>query len=107
MGTRKSHIQAPRCLSPEARRFFLDTVREYDLAGDTASLTLLANAAWALHRLREAEAVLRREGPTVTDRFGQVKVHPCAVRVDSENGNLNRALHELGLNLSPDSGGCP
>jgi hypothetical protein len=86
MGTRKSHIQAPRCLSPEARRFFLDTVREYDLAGDTASLTLLANAAWALHRLREAEAVLR---------------------VDSENGNLNRALHELGLNLSPDSGGCP
>jgi phage terminase small subunit len=47
-----------------------------DEIADASSLTLLENAARALDRLRQAEAVVRKEGATIKDRFEQLRPHP-------------------------------
>lgn len=90
----------PSGLSAEARKLYVETAEEYSIS-DPASLVLLLNAARALDRLRLAEAAVKASGATFTDRFGQVKVNPMAVRIDNENLTLARCLRELGLDLSP------
>jgi hypothetical protein len=92
-----SHCKAR--LTPEARALFEQTVRIYGI-DDPPSLTLLLNAAFALVRLRVAEAVVAKEGSTFRDRFNQVKSHPACARIDAENATIARCLRELGLDLS-------
>jgi phage terminase small subunit len=85
---------APRGLSAEAQKLYRETVREtgMDVIDDAASLTLLENGCRALMRLREAEAVLRKEGQTIVDRFGQLKPHPMTVRIDAEGQTIRQSL---------------
>ena len=84
----------PRGLSAEAQKLYRETVREagLDVIDDSASLTLLENACRALMRLRLAEKVVRAEGSTITDRFGQVKPHPAVSRIDAEGLALRQSL---------------
>ena len=85
---------APRGLSAEAKRLFREVVVQngLDTIDDAASMTLLENASRALMRLREAEAVIRREGQTVRDRFRQLKPHPMAARIDCEGLTIRQSL---------------
>jgi hypothetical protein len=86
-------------LSSEARTLYDDTVQTFGL-DDSASLTLLLNACFALDRLRKNEGIVAKEGSVFHDRFQQVRQHPACARIDKESQNVIRALHELGLDLS-------
>ena len=84
----------PRGLSAEAQKLFRETVAQngLDVIDDAASMTLLANAAFALVRLRKAEAIIRKAGQTVTDRFQQTKAHPLMARIDAEGQTIRQSL---------------
>ena len=84
----------PRGLSVEARKLFREVVVQngLDLIDDGASMTLLANAARALDRLRLAEKVVRKEGATIVDRFKQIKPHPMTARIDCEGQAVRQCL---------------
>jgi phage terminase small subunit len=84
----------PQGLSAEARRLFRETMVQnaLDVIDDAASMTLLENACRALDRLRAAEAVIAKEGPTIVDRFQQVKPHPMTARIDAEGQTIRQSL---------------
>ena len=84
----------PRGLSLEAARLYRETVTQngLDEIADASSLTLLENAARALDRLRQAEAVVRKEGATVKDRFQQLRPHPMVARIDCEGQAVRQCL---------------
>ena len=84
----------PRGLSLEAARLYRETVVQngLDLIDDAASLTLLENGCRALMRLRDAEAVIQKAGPTIVDRFQQVKPHPMTARIDCEGQAVRQCL---------------
>jgi len=84
----------PRGLSLEAARLYRETVTQngLDEIADASSLTLLENAARALDRLRQAEAVVRKEGATIKDRFEQLRPHPMVARIDCEGQAVRQCL---------------
>jgi len=84
----------PRGLSLEAAKLYRETVAQngLDVIDDAASMTLLENACRALDRLRAAEAIIRKEGPTVVDRFKQLKPHPMTARIDCEGQAVRQCL---------------
>ena len=84
----------PRGLSVEAAKLYRKTVTQnaLDVIDDAASMTLLENACRALDRLRAAEAVIAKEGPTIVDRFQQVKPHPMTARIDAEGQTIRQSL---------------
>ena len=81
-------------LSAEAQQLYRHTRKELGLS-DAAALSLLLSAARSLDRLRQAEAVLAREGGVYMDRFGQPKLHPSARLVAVESNTLQKHLHAL------------
>jgi len=100
--------KAPRALSPAAKRLWRGLVEEYAL-DDVAALAILTAGLEAFDRAAAAKALLDVDGPTVTDRWGQRKVHPAAgVERDSRAAFLG-ALKQLNLDLEPlrDAPGRP
>jgi P27 family predicted phage terminase small subunit len=85
-------------LSAEARRVHDRLKREWRIQDGAGLLTLLT-ACQALDRLREAQAIIAREGIIKTDRFGQAKPHP-ATQVEKEaRAGLLQSLKALNLDL--------
>ena len=90
----------PKELSLEARRFWSKVVEEFAV-NDPAGRMIIATACEAFERMRQAQEILSREGLTVTDRYGQVKPHPCAsIERDSRSSMLS-ALKALRLDVEP------
>lgn len=87
---------APRHLSPEAKRLWRETTRNYTLEARHEAILLVALEAF--DRMREAQAAVKADGAYVEGRFG-MKAHPAlAVERDSRLAFL-RATRELGLDL--------
>jgi P27 family predicted phage terminase small subunit len=91
--------KAPKHLSAEARGWWDRIMDEFEFSAD--GLLLLESGLEAFDRMRQAQAVLDKEGITVTDRFGQAKVHPAALIERDAKGVLLRYLKALGLDLEP------
>jgi len=92
--------RAPRHLSPAARSWFAELVKEYSIA-DAGGLALLTVAAEAWQRAGEARELLAREGAVVRDRFGQAIAHP-AVRIEQgARAQLLQAMKQLHLDIEP------
>ena len=90
----------PRHLSPAARAWFAELQREYGI-DDAGGRALLAIAADAWDRARDAREQIAKEGAIVRDRFGQPVPHP-AVRVEQgARGQLLQALKQLHLDVEP------
>ena len=88
----------PSNLSPEARAWFKRLTDEFPI-DDAAGLMLLQQACESLDRLREAQVILKNEGITLKDRFGQQRQHPVAlVERDSRNA-LTKCLRMLDLDV--------
>ncbi len=62
--------KAPRHLSTEAKRWWAALMAEYDLDDPSAKL-ILQSGLEALDRLRQAQALVEKDGVTQVDRFGQ------------------------------------
>ena len=90
----------PSHLKRAGRELWRDIAEQFaiDDAGGQALLTL---AAECLDRLREAQAVVERDGPTTLDRYGQVRTHPALSLEKDARGQLLQALKQLNLDLEP------
>jgi len=98
----------PRHLGKAGAKLWREIVADFGI-DDPAGLALAAVAGECLDRLRAAQAAIKADGLTVTDRYGCPKCHPaCTVEKDARNGLL-AALRQLNLDLEPlrDSRGRP
>ncbi len=90
----------PKGLSREGARWWRRLTTEYEI-GDEAGRLILMTAMEAFDRMRQAQAVLAKDGLVVTDRFAQKKAHPlCTVERDSR-AQMLAALKALNLDVEP------
>jgi P27 family predicted phage terminase small subunit len=90
----------PKTLSVAAKRLWRGLVEEYGLA-DVAGLAILTAGLESFDRAAAAKALLDRDGPTVTDRWGQQKVHPAAGVERDNRAAFLMALKQLNLDIEP------
>ncbi len=90
----------PKGLSREACRWWRRLTTEYEI-GDDAGRLILMTAMEAFDRMREAQAVLGKDGLTIKDRFDQVKVHPLTVVERDSRAQMMAALKALNLDIEP------
>lgn len=92
--------EPPAHLSEKAKDWWRKLSVEYPLQDSQAQL-LLSAALTAWDRAREARAILRRQGLTVTDGKGKVRAHPmCSVERDAVK-TMTQCLRDLHLDLEP------
>ncbi len=95
---------APRTLSAEARRWWVQILAEYDVQ-DAGGLLTLQTALEAFDRMRQAQRTIREEGPTVLDRWRQRKPHPLLNVERDARAQMLMALKALNLDLEPTQNG--
>jgi len=92
--------QAPQHLSKEASGWWRRIQREYCIDDDAGRL-LLQTALEAFDRMKQCQAAIARDGPTVRGSAKQLAAHPLlAVERDSRSQML-AALKALNLDLEP------
>jgi P27 family predicted phage terminase small subunit len=92
--------RSPKGLSSEARRWWNRLHSGYELADEAALLTL-QTALEAFDRMREAQEIIRKEGMTVRDRFGQPRAHPASVVERDSRAAMMAGLKALNLDIEP------
>ncbi|WP_215906022.1 hypothetical protein [Thalassobaculum litoreum] len=90
----------PRHLTVEAKAWWSKIVEEYGL-DDDAGLLLLTVALEAFCRMRGAQSIIKREGASCRDRFGQLKANPMLVVERDSRAGMITALGKLNLDLEP------
>jgi len=95
----KSH-PAPDHLEAAGRELWSRVMTEF-VVNDAPGLALLALAAEALDRCRQAQAVLRESGLTVCDQRGALKTHPAVIIERDSWGAMQRALRQLNFDAEP------
>jgi P27 family predicted phage terminase small subunit len=95
--------KSPRGLSAEARGWWQRIVSEWAL--DDAGLLVLQQGLEAFDRMRQAQAVVTKEGLVVSDRFGQPKQHPATLVERDNRTVLLRAFKQLGLDVAAPATG--
>jgi phage terminase small subunit len=89
----------PAGYTPEARKLWQDVLDGWSI--DAAALVLLDAACTALMRVRQAQAILTRDGIVSSDRFGQAKTHPAILVERDSKQTLLQSLKALNLDLEP------
>ena len=93
-------MNAPKHLSPDARKWFLAIAREYGIT-DSGGVALLTAAAESRQRAREAWDVIEVEGAIVRGANGIPVPHP-AVRMERDaRAQMLTALKQLHLDVEP------
>jgi P27 family predicted phage terminase small subunit len=90
----------PSDLSNEAKKKWKSLQAEYGIS-DEVGLTYLTTGCRFFDRMRLAQDTLKIEGMTQTDRFGQVKPHPCTVIERDAAASMIRAFKALNLDVMP------
>lgn len=93
-------MKSPDHLSPSAAEWWDKLTGEYALDDEQARL-ILQTALEAFDRMRECQAVIANDGPTIRDRFGQVKAHPLLSGERDARAQMMQALKALNLDLEP------
>jgi phage terminase small subunit len=97
----------PKGLSAEARRLCASLTAGYQIE-DEAGLLLLRTGLEAFDRMRQAQAIIAKEGIAPKDRFGQPRQHPATLIERDARNALLKALGALHLDLGPsDAVGAP
>jgi phage terminase small subunit len=89
-----------KSLSTEAKSWRKKIISAFEL-DDDAGMLLLDTAMEAFDRLREAQAIVNRDGCVVKDRFGQFRQHPATLVERDARTSLMRALKALNLDIQP------
>ena len=89
----------PADYTAEAKRLWRDVLEGWDL--DAPGLAIFDSGLRARMRMREAQALLTKDGLVVEDRFGQQKPHPAAVIERDAGMSFLRARKALNLDLEP------
>jgi phage terminase small subunit len=89
--------RAPKDLKSESKKFWIDTLRVYEL--EAHHLKILEAACRCWDRILEARETVNEEGSYFIDRYEQPKPHP-GLDVETKNKNLfMRLIRELCLDL--------
>ena len=97
---KNSSNKAPSALSAEARRWWTQLVAEYGI-NDPGGRLLLSTALEAFDRLRQAQKLIKKDGPVVFDRFQQPKPHPLLTVERDARAQMMSALRGLNLDIEP------
>jgi P27 family predicted phage terminase small subunit len=92
--------KAPIHLSKDGQALWSELQHEYDIS-DKAGVLLLTTAMEARDRLKEAAAIIKKEGLQLPDRFGQMKAHPLTTVERDSRAAMLSALKALNLDLEP------
>jgi len=90
---------APRHLSSTSRRFWRDTLKNFELEAHHRRILQAALEAW--DRMTEARETIAQEGATYRDRFGAPRKHPSVSIEESARTAFLRAIRELDLEGEP------
>lgn len=93
-------MKAPTHLSTAGKSLWLELHQEYNI-DDKAGLLLLTTACEAFDRMKQAAAIIEREGLQLPDRFGQFKAHPCATVERDSRAAMMAAIKALNLEVEP------
>jgi P27 family predicted phage terminase small subunit len=98
----------PEHLSKPARELW-DRIRNTYAITDEAGILLLTTAMESWDRAKQAQDIIRKDGPSVVDRWGQTKAHPMIAVERNAHAALLAALRALDLDVSPKKsmGGQP
>ena len=98
----------PKHLSQEARKYWRKIAEEYAI-DDDAGMLVLTVAFEAYDRMREAQGRIAKDGPTMIDRFGQMKGHPLLPVERDTRAQFLAGLKALNLDMEPlaDAPGRP
>ena len=85
----------PKGLGPRGRAFWRDVIGAYEL--DRDELELLAESCRTLDTCDQLQAVLDRDGLSVTGSTGQRRIHPGVGELRASRLALGRLLGQLAL----------
>ena len=104
---KSSTPKTPSHLSRRAKRWWARLNETWSF--DDGGLLILQAALESFDRMTQSQAILREEGPIVTDRFGQKKMHPSILVERDSRAAMLSALKQLHLDLEPlhDAPGRP
>ena len=97
--TKSDVSKPPTMLSREAKGWWRKIVTEWQL--DDPALLILGSALESFDRMRQAQAILDKEGVVISDRFGQPKQHPATLVERDAKSVMLRALKTLNLDMEP------
>jgi len=90
----------PKTLTKEAASWWKKITAEYAIT-DEAGKLLLQTALEAFDRMRQAQAAIAADGPTIVDRFEQTKAHPLLTVERDSRSQMLAALKALHLDIEP------
>jgi hypothetical protein len=93
-------VQPPRELGKAGRSLWDRVQSEYDVS-DVCGIELLAEAAAALDQAESLRDEIKRDGPVLRDRRGNIKDHPALKHELANRAFVVRTLTKLGLNYEP------
>jgi phage terminase small subunit len=65
-------------------------------------LLILESALEEFDQMRQAQKMLKRDGITIKDRYGVMKMHPCVTIEMNAKQTVARLFKTLHLNLNPE-----
>lgn len=87
-------------IKKEAKKLKKSILSEFDIS-DRGGLEILDRAIESFCRMREAEAIIEKEGLTVVNRFGEKKENPCLNTERKARSQFLLAMKMLNLDVSP------
>jgi P27 family predicted phage terminase small subunit len=100
----KKSLRPPQTLSPAAKRWWTLILSAYEIStngDDPAGLLLLETALRAFDEMEKAQAIVKRTGPMLRDRFGQAKLNPMVLVARDARMGMLRAIKQLNLDIAP------
>ncbi len=88
----------PAHLSEAARKWWKKITEEFIFETPDA-LLILETALECFDRQRVAREIVDKEGPIISDRFGQKKQHPATIVERDAKMAMLRAFRQLGLDV--------
>ena len=90
----------PTHLTRDSKALWRELATEYGIL-DRAGVLLLTTAMEARDRMKAATRAIEAEGQTVTDRFGQIRLHPLVTCERDARSAMLAALRALNLDFEP------
>lgn len=98
----KKPPQPPSHLSASAKKFWREICGEFVL--EVQDLRRLEIACTSLDRGSQSRVAIKKDGPTIVDRFGQVRPHP-AVAIERDSAKLYlQAIRQMGVDVEGGNG---
>ena len=96
-----TRVKPPKSLTSAGRRLWREIAEESEL--DSAAVLLLNTLCEQFDRMNEARAILKRDGITAKDRFGQIKAHPAVSIEVNAIAAMTRCWRLLGYDQLPSN----